>query len=369
MNATWRLRLGTAALAVGLCAAGRLAGPVFPARAAEPSPLVRPVPWSASAGVAQDATAVVPVSEEAARGPDLVTQGAASRAVLRVQCETREGAIVRGPKANRVIALVFTGHEFAEGGETILDTLKARQVRGSFFLTGDFIANVNFEPLLRRIINEGHLLGPHSDKHLLYCAWEKERTTLVTREQFCADLANNREKIRRAIGRLADRGLHRPAGAASNAFETPQTRHGEARPGSDTASRPGSVTNCAPPPVVECLYFLPAYEHYNRQIAEWTAELGLTLICMTPGTRSAADYTGEADRNFVSSQAIFESILHRERQDPHGLNGFILLFHLGAGPGRADKFHSRLGELLDALATKGYRFVRVDELLEPQGGA
>src|SRR5262245_3311997 len=96
----------------------------------------------------------------------------------------------------------------------------------------------------------------------------------------------------------------------------------------------------------EAAYFLPAFEHYNRQIADWTRGLDLTLITFTPGTRANADYTGEADANFVSSQAIFESILRREREDPHGLNGFILLLHLGSGPGRADKFHTRFGELL-----------------------
>lgn len=53
--------------------------------------------------------------------------------------------------------------------------------------------------------------------------------------------------------------------------------------------------------------------------------------------------------------------------EPHGLNGFILLLHLGSGPGRTDNFHPRLGELLDTLAAKGYQFVRVDELLGRNG--
>ena len=88
------------------------------------------------------------------------------------------------------------------------------------------------------------------------------------------------------------------------------------------------------------------------------------MVNFTPGTRANADYTGEADKNFVSSQAIFDSIVKREHEDPHGLNGFILLLHLGSGPGRADKFHTRFGELLDCLSKQGYQFVRVDELLE-----
>ena len=98
---------------------------------------------------------------------------------------------------------------------------------------------------------------------------------------------------------------------------------------------------------------------------DWAKELGLTLVNFTPGTRSNADYTGEAEKNFVSSKTIFDSIVAQERQDPHGLNGFILLLHIGSGPGRADKFPTRFGELLDFLSGKGYQFVRVDELLEP----
>jgi len=96
---------------------------------------------------------------------------------------------------------------------------------------------------------------------------------------------------------------------------------------------------------------------------DWAKAIGLTLVNFTPGTRANADYTGEADRNFVSSQAIFESIVAREGKDAHGLNGFILLLHIGSGPGRTDKFEARFGELLHYLASKGYQFVRMDELL------
>ena len=108
---------------------------------------------------------------------------------------------------------------------------------------------------------------------------------------------------------------------------------------------------------------MPPYEWYNEEIVEWSNELGLTIINFSPGTRSTADYTTDDAKNFVSSEAIFQSILKREREDPHGLNGFLLLLHLGAGPERSDKFHARFGELLEVLSAKGYTFVRVDELL------
>lgn len=243
----------------------------------------------------------------------------ASKLSQRPALEFSEGGILRADKGTKDIALVFTGHSFAEGGETILNELRKHGAKGSFFFTGDFYANANFAPLIKRIALEGHYLGPHSDKHLLYCPWDGPKTTLISREEFRSDLEANLQKIQ-AFG----------------------------------VKRAG------------IRYFLPPYEHYNREIAAWAAEMGLTLINFTPGTRSNADYTEEADKNFVSSQVIFDSILKRERDDPHGLNGFILLLHIGSGPGRADKFHSLFGQLLDSLSGKGYRFPRLDELLNPK---
>jgi hypothetical protein len=65
----------------------------------------------------------------------------------------------------------------------------------------------------------------------------------------------------------------------------------------------------------------------------------------------------------VDSATILESILRREREDPNGLNGYLLLLHVGSGPGRADKFHRHFARLIDALMTRGYRLSRVDEML------
>jgi endoglucanase len=230
--------------------------------------------------------------------------------------EVRNGGIVRGPTDQRRIALVFTGHEFGEGGDVILHQLRQRKVHASFFLTGDFLRNPEFKNLVQAIIAGGHYLGPHSDKHLLYCSWEADRKTLVTRDEFRLDLENNLKELEAC-------GIKR-----SNVR-----------------------------------YWLPAYEWYNAEIAGWSGQMALQLVNFTPGTRSNADYTGEADSNFVSSQAVLDSILEKVRSDQDGLNGFLLLLHIGAGPGRKDKMHGRLGELLDALASKGYQFVRVDELL------
>ena len=233
-------------------------------------------------------------------------------------CEIRQGGIIRGPVDRKRIALVFTGHEYAEGTETILDELAKHHAHGSFFLTGAFLTNEQFRPLVERMKSEGHYLGPHSDAHLLFCDWSPARKTLIPRAQFSADLRANAAKL-----------------------PEPFCHAGHPR------------------------FLLPAFENYNTEIANWSAAEGFTLVNFTPGTRSNADYTDEADANFVSSKSIYDSILKREHDNPHGLNGFILLFHTGSGPGRQDKFSARFGALLDELSARGYEFVRIDKLLLP----
>lgn len=231
-----------------------------------------------------------------------------------------EGGIVRGPVSARRLALVFTGHEFAEGAPVILDTLARHRARASFFLTGAFLRTSTFGPLVRRLVREGHYVGPHSDAHLLYCPWEGPKVTLISRAMFETDLERNLDELERF-------------GVAPERIR----------------------------------YFMPPYEWYNAEIAQWTRDMGMTLVNYTQGTRSNADYTGDGTPQFVSSQTILDSILRREREDPRGLNGFMLLLHLGAGPGRTDKFHARFGELMDVLAVRGYEFVRVDTLLDHPG--
>ena len=230
--------------------------------------------------------------------------------------EFRDGGIIRGPKDKKQIALEFTADQFAEGGKIILDELAKRRAKASFFFTGNFFANSAHRKLAKRLVKEGHYLGPHSDKHLLYCPWEGPKKTLVAKEQFRSDLEENLKKIEKL-------GLKRS----------------------------------------EIKYWIPPYEHYNEEIVQWSRELGLTVINYTPGTRSNADYTEDDAKNFVSSQVIFDSILKKEREDPNGLNGFLLLMHFGVGPKRSDKMHERFGALLDELQKRGYEFVRVDELL------
>jgi hypothetical protein len=164
-----------------------------------------------------------------------VSGASAGQSAERRDVELREGGIICGPTLARRLAVVFTGHGFAEGGEVILNELGKHKGNGSFFLTGDFLTNPRFKPLVQRIVREGHYLGPHSDKHVLYCPWDGPKKTLVTHAEFRADLESNLGKIER--------------------FGIPRR---------------------------QIRYFLPPYEYYNQEIVDWAKELGLTLVNYTP---------------------------------------------------------------------------------------
>jgi peptidoglycan/xylan/chitin deacetylase (PgdA/CDA1 family) len=110
-------------------------------------------------------------------------------------------------------------------------------------------------------------------------------------------------------------------------------------------------------------YFLPPYEWYNDTISAWTAAMDLQLVNYTPGTLSHADYTVPDEPGYRSSETIYHSIMAYERGQAHGLNGFILLSHVGTAPERTDKFYLMLEDLILELEALGYRFCRVDALL------
>lgn len=238
-------------------------------------------------------------------------------AKAQTSIEDLYGAIIRGDTSKKEIALVFTGDEFADGGEHIRQTLIKHRVLASFFLTGKFYSNKQFGSLIRALKQDGHYLGAHSDNHLLYASWAKRDSLLVSEEEFKTDLLKNYERMREFGIRKKDARL-----------------------------------------------FLPPFEWYNAQVVAWTKTVGLTLINFTPGTRASADYTyPEMGKSYRSSAEIFQSIVNFEQKSSAGLNGFILLLHIGTDSRRTDKFYSRLDELLVELKKRGYNFCRIDELL------
>jgi peptidoglycan/xylan/chitin deacetylase (PgdA/CDA1 family) len=227
----------------------------------------------------------------------------------------RYGAVIRGDVTAKKLALVFTGDKRGESTSAILDALKERKVKAGFFVTGNFVRDDTLKSLVKRAVAEGHYVGPHSDSHPLYCSWDEREKTLVSETSFKTDLQKNIEALKTLGG-----------------FRGRMPR-----------------------------LFIAPYEWYNADQVRWSREMGVTLINFTPGSGSNRDYAPEGDQRFVPSRRIFDDILAYDKKDSHGLNGFILLLHLGSG--RRDPFHPLLGLLCDELARRGYEFVRVDEMV------
>ncbi|MDD3735636.1 MAG: glycoside hydrolase family 9 protein [Bacteroidales bacterium] len=242
----------------------------------------------------------------------LEKEGRAAGAGADKDIRDTHGAVIRRGAGSKSIYLVFSADEHGEGFDHILNVLSDKEIKASFFLTGNFLRNRSFAPVMKRIIAEGHYAGPHSDGHLLYVPWANRDTLLVTKEQFNDDLKKNITALRQA-------GLKK---------QKPR-------------------------------WFLAPYEWYNSAISRWSEEMGMTLVNFTPGTGTNADYTTPGMGNYRSSDELIRRLEAFEESAPGGLDGAIILIHPGTAQERTDKLWLRLGGIIDYYTDKGYNFRRL----------
>lgn len=226
---------------------------------------------------------------------------------------TRGGITQMNPKEKKV-ALVFTAADMADGADTIISTLHKYRIRGHFFFTGSFYDK--FPGVVRRLVKDKHYVGCHGYEHLLYFPWDRSDTMLVSRAQFRAD-------IEKAYATMAPFGIKRK----------------------------------------KTYYFIPPYEHFNDTVSAWAKEMGLQLINNTYGTLTYGDYTTPDMARYFSSDYIMERTLGMAAKEPQGINGHILLIHLGTSSLRPDKFYNRLPELIEKLQAMGYTFADLSKVI------
>ena len=214
----------------------------------------------------------------------------------------KEGGVIKIDSDKKHVYLLFSAHEFAEGGKHVVETLARNKVKGNFFFTGDFLRNKKHCALLQQLHRQGHYIGSHSDKHLLYADWTKRDSLLVSKDSFKTDLEKSLEQLRK---------LNIESGK----------------------------------------WYLPPYEWYNKQIVEWCKELGLTVLNFTPGTGTNADYTWPGLKNYRSSGDLLQ---HLFKLDEKILGGSLLLIHLGTDPRRKDKFYNKLDIIIKHLQKNGF---------------
>lgn len=231
---------------------------------------------------------------------------------LSVQ-KDKYGAVIRIEPDKKNIFLVFTADSMFQGGEKILKTLKKEKIKGSFFLTGNCLRMAEHKSLIGDIVAQGHYVGGHSDRHLLYAPWENRDSMLVSREVIMEDLKANSAELEE--------------------FGVPFNK-----------SR----------------WFLPPYEYYNSECVDVIRNMGYNVLNYTPGTATPADYTTPSMPNYRSSQNLIEKLYNYEKT--LGLDGAVLLIHPGVSDERTDRLYNRLGEIIQYLKKKGYSFKALNEL-------
>ena len=215
------------------------------------------------------------------------------------------------------IALTFDGGWEANATPYILDSLKDRGVRGTFFLTGLYMKR--YPDMVRRIVSEGHEVGNHtwSHPHLTTMAIDGKQKTLsqVTRETVMEELKKSADLFREITGKD-----------------------------------------------MICLWRAPFGEH-NPEIRAWAKDAGFLHVYWTKAEAGeegngldSLDWVVDPNASiYRSSEEAIQLLVDSAR------SGGIILMHLGTLR-KEDQFHLRLPQLIEGLRRQGFGFVTVSDM-------
>jgi peptidoglycan/xylan/chitin deacetylase (PgdA/CDA1 family) len=315
---------GITALILALAACGITGGPAPKARVTAPAAATLLSP-------PQNAFSTpLPLVESAELHHTLAAPGRPVPARSRGPAGPTADDIIRGNPSVREVAFTFDGGADANAAGEILDGLRTRNVRATMFLTGQFI---RLHPdLVRRIVVEGHEVGNHLDTHPHLTTYERDR-----RQQTLP--------------------------AATREFLLDQLRRAEE-----------SFRGLTGQPMAP--FWRAPFGEHNPEIRGWAAEVGYRHVSWTRGAGTAEDLDTRdwvADRSsriYRSREEIAAHLVAFGQGRPEGLNGGIVLMHLGSHR-RTDRPHESLPEILRTLQEQGYRVVIISELvhrLQNSGG-
>ena len=221
--------------------------------------------------------------------------------------------LTRGPGGAKRLLLSFDGGSSSEVATDILDTLKARGVRTTIFLTGAFIQR--YPALVKRMAAEGHELGNHTMNHPHFAPGMK-RDPKWTRERVQRELLEADAALVRLLGRPMDP------------------------------------------------YWRAPYGEQTAEIRRWAEELGYRHVGWSEGADTLDWATPKERRLYRSGDAILQRLRQRLNRDGDGL---IVLMHLGSERVEKDRPSAGLGAFMDRATQEGWTFVRAGTFLHDLG--
>jgi len=229
------------------------------------------------------------------------------------------GSVEQVPSA-RGIALTFDGGSSADQVEKVLSALRQGGVRGTFFLTGEFIAR--YPDLTRWIVASGHDVGNHTFSHPHLTLW-------------------------------SERGVHRTRPGVTREFlqwELLRTEHLFAQ-----------ITGAMMIP-----YWRAPYGEVNEEIIRYAEEIGYRHIGWTrkggiEGSLDLLDWVSDPKSPlYLSGREMLAKVLNLVKKPE--FRGAIVLMHLGIER-KGDSIQDYLRELIGQLREEGIPILTVRELL------
>lgn len=213
------------------------------------------------------------------------------------------GGIILHNVGQRCVYLVFPVDSMCEGVDTTLSVLEAAGVKGSFFLTGNFLREPQNAGRIRRMQKAGHTVAPHGDRHILLADWDRARTPLVSIDSLNADIDANIAEMRR---------------------------------------------NGLPDPTV----MIPSFEWASDCHFAEMHRRGLMPFVPTPWLLTYRDYTVPGTPEYVDTDSILSQFFESGRT--RGFDGNIIILHTGTWDERRDKLYHRLPQMIDTIKARGY---------------
>jgi peptidoglycan/xylan/chitin deacetylase (PgdA/CDA1 family) len=227
-----------------------------------------------------------------------------------------------------LVCLTFDGGSYANAAGDILDTLKSRGVKATMFVTGGFVRR--YPDVVRRMVAEGHEIGNHTNSHPHLTSWETDHThTLlpaITQPILRSELAQANEAFRSLIG-----------------------------------------ADMAP------LWRAP-YGEKNSVLCSWGQGAGYLHVGWKQGQTwrenlDSYDWVPDEETpGYHTPEEIHDKIMTLARSKPAGINGGIILMHLGTERKETGtQVHRMLGRLIEELRDMGYTLVTASEMARLSG--
>lgn len=224
-------------------------------------------------------------------------------------------SIERASVDKRRVYLTFDGGSDSNATENILDVLKREHIHATIFLTGVFMRK--YPRLVQRIVDDGHTVGNHtfSHPHLTTYSFNERQSTLsgITEAFLDEQLKKAAETFKLITGKEMSHFWRAPFG------------------------------------------------EYNGQILRWAAKAGYRHVRWSPHLDSLDWVADHSSPLFHLPQTTFSRILRRADRKPYGINGGIILMHLGTERKASERLDMHLQDFIEALKARSYTFGTIDQ--------